>query len=306
MASIGKLERVELRELWKHEEYDFSTWLAEEENLALLGDAIGLDISLIERESSVGGYSVDIYAEEQGTGKKIIIENQLEFTNHDHLGKIITYASGKDAKYIIWIVKRARDEHRQAIEWLNAHTDNEINFFLLEIELWRIGDSLPAPKFNIVERPNDWVKEERNTSAEITERGKFCISYWEAFRNYAAAHHTFTKEFKLRRAHKDSWFDLAVGKSNCHISLNVQPTKGTVDIGIYIPDDKKYYAELGAYSEEIAKMFDGEIVWREASKACRIYIMKSIDSNNQTNWNTIFDWYIQLAPIFKKVTKMVK
>lgn len=306
MTGIGKLERVELREIWKHEEYDFSSWLAQEDNLTLLGDAIGLDICLIERESSVGGYSADIYAEEQGTGKKIIIENQLEFTNHDHLGKIITYASGKDAKYIIWIVKRARDEHRQAIEWLNTHTDSEINFFLLEIELWRIGDSLPAPKFNIVERPNDWVKEERNTSAEITERGKFCISYWEAFRNYAAAHPTFTKEFKLRRAHKHSWFDLAIGKSNCHIALNVQPTKGTVDIGIYIDDDKKYYAELGEYSEEIASMFDGEIIWHEANKACRIYMMKSIDSNTQSNWNTIFEWYIQLAPIFKKVTKMVK
>lgn len=109
MNNIGKLERVDLRELWRHEEYDFSTWLSKEENLTLLGDTIGLDISLIERESSVGTYSVDIYAEEQGTGRKIIIENQLEETNHDHLGKIITYASGKDAKYIIWIVKKAKD-----------------------------------------------------------------------------------------------------------------------------------------------------------------------------------------------------
>ena len=303
---LGRLEEVDIRTVWQHEQYDFSRWLASEENIQELGDTLNLSLTDIETEKFIGNYRCDILCKDELTGKTVLVENQLEMTNHDHLGKIITYASGKDAKYISWIVKRARDEHRQAIEWLNAHTDNEINFFLLEIELWRIGDSLPAPKFNIVERPNDWVKEERNTSAEITERGKFCISYWEAFRNYAAAHPTFTKEFKLRRAHKDSWFDLAVGKSNCHISLNVQPTKGTVDIGIYIPDDKKYYAELGAYSEEIAKMFDGEIVWREASKACRIYIMKSIDSNNQTNWNTIFDWYIHLAPIFKKVTKMVK
>ena len=304
MAHVGKLERVELREIWKHEEYDFSTWLAQEDNLALLGDAIGLDISLIERESSVGGYSVDIYAEEQGTGKKIIIENQLEFTNHDHLGKIITYASGKDAKYIIWVVKQARDEHRQAIEWLNAHTDSEINFFLLEIELWRIGDSLPAPKFNVVERPNDWVKEEKKSSSQITERGQFCINYWEAFRAYATTNSAFTKEFKLRRAHKDSWFDLAIGKSNCYISINVQPTKSTVDIGIYIPDDKKYYATLAAQSEEIAAMFDCSLEWREASKACRILTTKSIDPTKEENLPIIFDWYIKLAPIFKKVTRL--
>ena len=146
MANIGKLEKVDLRDLWKHEERDFSAWLAQEENLAMLSDVIGVDINLIERESHVGGFSADLYAEEAGTENKIIIENQLEDTNHDHLGKIITYASGKNAKYVIWIVKHARDEHRQAIEWLNTHTDEEINFFLLEIELWRIGDSLPAPK----------------------------------------------------------------------------------------------------------------------------------------------------------------
>ena len=304
MTNIGKLERVELREIWKHEEYDFSAWLAQEDNLTLLGDTVGLDICLIERESSVGGYSVDIYAEEQGTGKKIIIENQLEFTNHDHLGKIITYASGKDAKYIIWIVKQARDEHRQAIEWLNAHTDSEINFFLLEIELWRIGDSLPAPNFNIVERPNDWVKEERKSSSEMTERGKFCINYWESFRTHAATNLAFMKEFKLRRAHKDSWFDLAIGKSNCYISMNVQPSKSTVDIGLYIPDDKKYYAELSAQSEEIAAMFDCQLEWREAQKACRILTTKTIDPTREENLPVIFDWYINLAHIFKKVARL--
>ena len=304
MTHVGKLERVELREIWKHEEYDFSTWLAQEDNLALLGDTVGLDICLLERESSVGGYSVDIYAEEQGTGKKIIIENQLEFTNHDHLGKIITYASGKDAKYIIWVVKQARDEHRQAIEWLNAHTDSEINFFLLEIELWRIGDSLPAPKFNVVERPNDWVKEEKKSSSQITERGQFCINYWEAFRTHASANSAFMKEFKLRKSHKDSWFDLAIGKSNCFISMNVQPSKSTVDIGIYIPDDKKYYATLAAQSEEIAAMFDCPLEWREASKACRILTTKSIDPTKEENLPIIFDWYIKLAPVFKKVTRL--
>ena len=172
MASIGKLQRVELRDVWPHEEYDFSAWLAEDENLEFLSDSIGIDISLIEKESKIGGYSADIYAEEEGTGKKIIIENQLEDTNHDHLGKIITYASGKDASYVIWIVKHARDEHRRAIEWLNEHTDSEIRFFLLEIELWRIGTSEPAPKFNIVEQPNDWAKEEKKTSGSLV---KACV-----------------------------------------------------------------------------------------------------------------------------------
>ena len=117
MQTLGKIKKVsDLRSVWAHEEYDFSQWLSEEENLALLSDAIGIDIVLEELESPVGGFSVDLYASEERTGRKIIIENQLEDTNHDHLGKIITYASGKDASVAVWIVKRARDEHRQAIE----------------------------------------------------------------------------------------------------------------------------------------------------------------------------------------------
>ena len=158
MPKLGKIERVDdLRTIWPHEANDFSKWLAQEENLALLSETVSIDIVLEERESAVGGFSVDIFASEEGTGRKIIIENQLEETNHDHLGKIITYASGKEAEVIIWIVKRARDEHKKAVEWLNQHTDENIGFFLLEIELWRINDSLPAPKFNVVERPNDWL-----------------------------------------------------------------------------------------------------------------------------------------------------
>ena len=156
---LGKLEKInDLRSIWKHEAKDFTPWLAQEENLAILSDAIGIDIVLEEKESNVGDFSVDLYATEEGTNRKIIIENQLEETNHDHLGKIITYASGKDAEVIIWIVKKARDEHKQAIEWLNQHTDEKSAFFLIEIEVWKINDSDPAPKFNIVERPNDWAK----------------------------------------------------------------------------------------------------------------------------------------------------
>lgn len=132
MPELGKIERVEdLRKIWSNEARDFTVWLARDENLTMLGEAVGIDINLEERESPVGSFSVDLFATEEGTGRKIIIENQLEDTNHDHLGKIITYAAGKEASVIIWIVKRARDEHRQAVEWLNQHTDENIGFFLL-------------------------------------------------------------------------------------------------------------------------------------------------------------------------------
>ena len=160
---LGKIKYIkDLRSVWHHEARDFSKWLAQDENLEELSAAIGIDIVLEERESSVGSFNVDLYAIEEGTDRRIIIENQLEDTNHDHLGKLITYASGKGAEVIVWIVRRARDEHRQAIEWLNQNTGVNIGLFLVEIELWQIDDSAIAPKFNVVERPNDWAKQMKN------------------------------------------------------------------------------------------------------------------------------------------------
>ena len=238
-TNLGKIKKVtDLRSVWAHEEYDFSQWLAEEENLALLSDAIGIDIMLEELESAVGGFSVDLYASEEGTGRRIIIENQLEDTNHDHLGKIITYASGKDASVVIWIVKRARDEHRQAIEWLNQHTDEQIGFFLVEIELWQIDDSAYAPMFKVVERPNDWAKEIKKVSTTSNATQQARLEYWTAFNNYAFANKAFAKEFKQRKPSTDHWMSFSIGSSACGMSILRLQQQSQVGVEFYINDDK--------------------------------------------------------------------
>ena len=150
MINLGTLKEItDLRSIWPHEALNFTPWVAE--NVELLADAVGFDITVDETESSVGDFNVDIYASETGTDRKIIIENQLEDTDHDHLGKLITYASGKDADVVIWVVKHAREEHKAAVEWLNNHTDDKIGFFLCEIKLFQIGDSDIAPSFTVVE-----------------------------------------------------------------------------------------------------------------------------------------------------------
>ena len=149
---FGSLEEVEVRHLWKHEQYDFSNWLARPESIERLNDVLGLTLTDVKKEVFVGAYRCDLVAKDETTGTKVIIENQLEASNHDHLGKIITYASGLDAKVIVWIVTQAREEHRSAIEWLNNNTGNDIGFFLIELHAYRIGDSLPAPKFEIIEK----------------------------------------------------------------------------------------------------------------------------------------------------------
>lgn len=183
---LGRLEKVDLRKAWTHEALDFSKWLSLPENLQLLSDEIGIEISLIQKEASVGKYSVDILAEEENTGRKIIIENQLEPTNHDHLGKIITYASGYDAEIIIWIVENAREEHTRAIDWLNEHTDEDINFFLIQMELWKIGDSPIAPKFQLISQPNDWARVVKDSAKQtgLSNTKVLQLEFWDKFKEY--------------------------------------------------------------------------------------------------------------------------
>ena len=156
-AALGTLKKIDdLRTVWPNEAKDFTPWLAK--NLSLLSDAVGIDISFAETESSVGDFSADILATDADTGQNIIIENQLGDTDHDHLGKLITYASGKAADLVIWIVKKAREEHRAAIEWLNSHTTDDIGFILCEVKLYHIGNSDIAPAFVVIEQPNDWAR----------------------------------------------------------------------------------------------------------------------------------------------------
>ena len=300
---LGKIKRItDIRSVWHHEEKDFSKWLAQEENLKQLSDAIGIDIVLEERESSVGIFSVDLYALEEGTERRIIIENQLEDTNHDHLGKLITYASGKGAEVIIWVVKRARDEHRQAIEWLNQNTGVNIGFFLVEIELWQIDDSAIAPKFNVVERPNDWAKQMKNADG-LSETKQLQLHFWQQLSEFIKSNSSFSKEFSPRKAQPQHWYDLSVGSSSYHIGLTVNTQKNLLGTEIYIPDDKEKFAVFKKHAQEIENLIGEKVEWREATKATRIITLHSCDINIEDQWNDAFNWLMDKALLFKRVVK---
>lgn len=299
MNKLGKLEKVNLREIWPNEEYDFSVWLSKEENLKELSNTIGVDIILEERESAVGSFSVDIYGKEDGSDRKIVIENQLEDSNHDHLGKIITYASGKDAKTIIWIVRRARDEHRQAIEWLNANTDEDLGFFLLEIEVWRIGDSTPAPKFNVVSRPNDWGKNQKNNN--LSNAQKIQVEFWQGFSEYGKSNEIYFREFNKRKASPKHWYDLPVGSSEYHLALTCIIQKNEIGVEVYIDNSKEVFDLFYENKNEIEQNTGMKFKWQrlENKKASRIKISKKCNIQEQENWKDYYEWLCKTSLIMK-------
>ena len=299
---LETLKKVDLRKVWTHEAIDFTTWLSEKENLALLSDEIGIDILLIETEASVGKFNVDILAEEENTGKKIVIENQLEITDHDHLGKTITYASGYDAEIIIWIVKDVRDEHKQAIDWLNEHTDEKINFFAIKMELWQIGNSPCAPKFNIISKPNDWAKAVKKSTRQsnLTETKVLQLDFWNQFKEYAQNN---SSQLKLRKAYPQHWYDISIGNSKAYISLTANSQTNLIACEIYIPDSKDLFYELETNKNKIEEELQAELEWMalDGKKASRIKLSNDADIYQKDRWDQYFDWLMITAEKFQTV-----
>lgn len=298
--ALSRLEKVHLREYWAHEALDFTDWLSKQENLDFLSDEIGIEITLVEKEASVGRFNVDILAEESNTARKVIIENQLEKTNHDHLGKIITYASGLEANIIIWIVKEALEEHQQAISWLNENTDNDLSFFLIQIELWQIDDSNYAPKLNVIQKPNDWYKEVKKTieAANLTETKKLQLDFWSSLRDYANENNY---NVNFRKPNPQHWYDISFGSSDAHITLTVNTQKDEMACEIYIPDSKETYNRYLENKEDIEKNIGDKLEWYELpdKKASRIKLTKPYSIQDKENWEEAFNWFIDKVRLFK-------
>lgn len=302
MEKLGKLEKVkDLRSVWPHEANDFTKWLAKEENLNTLSEEIGIDIELLSTEAKTGSFSTDILAVEANTNNKIIIENQLEATNHDHLGKIITYASGHDAKTIIWIVKEAREEHRQAIDWLNEHTDEEINIFLCKIELWRIGNSEKAPKFQIVSSPNNWTKTvKRSLDNELSAAAMLQYDYWTKVKEEIDKNYSM---FNSRKPRGEPWYPLAIGRPLAHISLLMNTQMPGIKVQLHIPNSEELFENLYDSKDEIESELGYELEWinPENTKSANIIIVKKTDVNDESTWEENIKWHLTRATEFYNV-----
>lgn len=302
---LGKIKEVDIREVWKHEQYDFSKWLASEENISELGDTLNLSLTDIQTEQFVGSYRCDIICKDDVTGKSVLIENQLEQTNHDHLGKIITYASGLNASVIVWIVAEAREEHASAIEWLNKHTDDDVAFFLIEIHAYRIGDSDPAPMFKIIEQPNDFARSVKAAVAkgELSEAQIKRQEFWTQFNEVLDSR---GKPFNKRKATTDHWYSVGIGSSRCYISIDLVNKQHKMRVGFWIPNDKSLFDSLLEHKNEIEQSIGQTLDWDrlEGKKACVISAsIPGLNFNKQDNYPELMNKAIDMVLSFRDAFK---
>ncbi len=302
---LGKIKEVDIREVWKHEQYDFSKWLASEENISELGDTLNLSLTDVQTEQFVGSYRCDIICKDDVTGKSVLIENQLEQTNHDHLGKIITYASGLNASVVVWIVAEAREEHASAIEWLNKHTDDDVAFFLIEIHAYKIGDSDPAPMFKIIEQPNDFARSVKAaaTKGELSDAQIKRQEFWTQFNDVLDSR---GKPFNKRKATTDHWYAIGIGSSRCYISIDLVNKQHMMRVGFWIPNDKELFDSLLANKDAIEQSIGQKLDWDrlEGKKACVICAtIPGLNFNKQDNYPELMNKAIDMVLAFRAAFK---
>lgn len=302
MEKLGKLKRVDPRSVWQHEARDFTPWL--QDNIDILAETVGLDLDLVETESLVGGYAVDLYAKDLSTGRWVIIENQLEQTDHSHMGQLMAYAAGKEAGVIIWISPKFRDEHRQVLDWLNEITDETVSFFGIELELLQVDDSLLAPHFKLVVQPNEWRKSISRPPVSSRQQ-KYEVFFSELLDRVKAQHPNLTRATK---AYPQNWFTYPVGRSGFSIATTfAQGNVFRVELYIYMGDQVKNKAAFDALHkdrEAIESGIDKPVVWERLDdrQASRIYCSTngSID-DDPSRLEELQDWASALVWTLHKV-----
>jgi len=292
---IGRLEKVDLRTLWKKEYRDFTPWLAQEENIKILSDAIGLDLQVINQEESVGSFRADILCKDNLSDNFIVIENQLERTDHNHLGQLITYAAGLDANTIIWISPKFTEEHRAALDLLNNITDKSFQCFGIEIGLYRIGNSDPAPQFNIVSKPNNWTKQVKKTAetGELSSTKLFQMEYWQGLKDYMEGR---SSPVKMRNPKPQNWSDISIGRSDIWVSAAVYSKRNTIEVWLVMrgKQSKQNFDSLYSlgYNESLTKI-DQSINWdrMDDMTQCAVILRKDADYTEKGDWNNQFLWF---------------
>jgi len=308
---LGILKSLTPRQKWSNEAKDFTPWLAE--NIGELNKALGIELEVENMEVAAGPYSADILAKDTGTDAYVVIENQIEKTNHDHLGKSITYASVLDASTIIWVATDFTEEHKKALDWLNDHTKDEISFYGVQVELWQIDNSRAAVRFNVVSRPNEAVRQAAMSKAteDLSDKRKFQYDFWLKFKDRLVKS---KKIPSLQTPRPQYWFDVTLGKSGVHISNTCNTEDSTVGARIYIYNKiaDKVLPYLESRKEEIENSIGQKLVWdpNPDTRDKVISLIHTTDFSNKQKVEEALDWLtnitIKYRETFSKILKEMK
>lgn len=304
---LGILKGISPRNLWVNEERDFTPWLAD--HIAELGTALHLEMEVERAEVTVGPYSADILGKNVATGQFVVVENQLEKTNHDHLGKAITYASVLDASDVIWIATEFTPAHLRALNWLNDLSEGMVNFYGVQLELWQIDGSKPAVKFTVVCRPDELGQEARDKAEDkYTGSKRFQLEFWTKVSDKLLA----TKAlYSVQKPKGQYWYDVALGRAHVHLSLTCNTDQSKVGVRVYmsnkIVDGLLPYLEArkGEIEAEIGEVLD----WNPyPDRRDKIIVLHHLtDFGDTTRTIEAQDWLVRKTLLFRNVfSKYVK
>ena len=282
-----------LRDAWESESGEFTPWLAQEENIQILGSALGLDLEVETQERNVGPFRADILCKNTVDESWVLVENQLERTDHGHLGQLLTYAAGLKAITIVWLAQRFTEEHRSTLDWLNEITDEKFNFFGVEVQLFQIDDSPVAPHFSVISKPNDWSKTIRIVAGELTPTRKLQLSFWTKLKEHAAQRGI---SLKFQTPRPQSWASLSIGRSGFWMDATMSPQTGEISVQLIIHTaaPKADFRQLFAQKEQIEIEAKEQFEWREAPEKVqkRIELRRRATPNNEATWPELFEWLL--------------
>jgi hypothetical protein len=308
MKQLGRLKKVPLREFWTHEASDFTPWLAREGNIALLSETLNLELMVEAQEKHVGPFRADILCKDSLTNAWVLIENQLERTDHSHLGQLLTYAAGLQAATIIWLAERFTEEHRATLDWLNEITDERFNFFGVEIELWQIDSSPLAPNFNLVSKPNNWSRQIKDAASqierdELTPARQFYVEYWTVFRAQIEQRRTM---LRAQKPLPQNWMNFAIGRSNFLLTAWINQQKQSICVNLVVdgPDGKAHYRLLERQHDSVEQALGAELVWNERPHGKQSYILlyrHGVNLADRAQWPEQHTWLIDMLERFHRI-----
>lgn len=312
--NLGRLTTVPPREVWIHEARNFTPWVLE--NVDVLSDLLGMDLVLDVAERPVGSFSLDVMGRDLSDDSVVIVENQLEQSDHLHLGQILTYAAGTNPKTIVWITTGFRSEHRAALNWLNEHTDPDTRFFGVEIEVVRIGDSAPAPNFRLAVEPNDWEKQLKaaTVAGAMTEKSRLYWDFWDKFRTRAFSEHPDWKGSRTPRSGPCS--GLPTGTSGAEFASCFKSDGLRLEIYLNHPDRAVNLARLEglrAKRDQFEQALGETATWDEmaatggrVAKSARVYVTSTFESVEEVDqWPAMMDWLMDQHVRFRRAIQAV-